>query len=654
MHDYLEWIDSTRHQQLESWTRSETLLTSACRKAVVGLLRPWAKAHLVAEDERAAIETIQFPPDCPTELRAALCAPPITEPHNDWQLAAWSVRAEALATEFLAITPSRVAAEALYDVDYAPVPFWRALEQHLARAENEHQGAWIAFLTSPQVDLVEALSRETDLAFNRLADDWAHRRGPFAIFHPGYQRSRPSQGPVGEWERTRMSLLLSISPEAWLHAIDKLPLPTMMWEAVEFLQLRSNPTLVARLIANAPPVFDAGVAWTGSVAAVMVSDLVPDQLRTIHNAVHRATTTFGLAAPLATQLIDRAKERLHALEHGELQAWAASAYASLLRHPNGEAIAFELLARLSRTEILGEWNHQPNAWSANQTALAGIVRAFIDNGVPLSKLKAWWQRREAEAAGGPQATDKVRDASSTAASLFADGLTYLVGAITILCGRYPNAREALGGDAALLWGWATQLFLGRDPGLDLLPLARSQSGFMWLGYLMAAQHRPDQAWQAVYGQLAPQRRRHARHAFEPDGRSLHGSHDLVLTGLYALAQWSQVAPVDEMPVIIGFQQDLSKAAQQMYLTAPTSNRPSAAQLVASCFAPARSLFGNDVSDYLTDMLRPLANDPLIVRAVRDVLARNQVTDEILNSVGERLGIDLAATLAFADRLSPRK
>lgn len=564
MDDYLEWTDFTRHQQFESWTRSEALLPFACRAPVVDELRPWAKAHLAAGDERAAIVAIQFPPDCPAELREALYEAPATEPHNDWQLAAWSVRAEALATEFLVAIPSRAAAEALYDVSYAPAPFWRALEHYLVRAENEHRAAWITFLASPQADLVEALSRETDLAFDRLAEDWAQRRGPFSIFHPAYQRSRPSLGPVGHWERTRMTLLLSISPEAWLHALDKLPLPSMMWEAVEFLQLRSNPTLVPRLIANAPAVFDAAVAWTGSVAAVMVSDLVPDQLRSIHNAVYRATTGFGITAPLATQRIDRAKERLHALEHGELQAWAVSAYTPLLRHPNGEAIGFELLARLSRTEILGEWNHQPNAWSANQTALAGMARALIDNGVPLSRLKAWWQRRETEAVGEHEAPSKARYKSSAVPSLFAEGLTYLVGAIAILYERYPNAREALGDDAVLLWDWAAHLFLGRDPGLDL-----------------------------------------------------------------------------------------SKAAQQIYLTASTSNRRKLVQLVANCFAPVRALFRDDLSDRVTEMLRPLANDPLIVRAVCDALARHQVTNDVMNNIGESLKIDLAATLALADRLVPR-
>jgi hypothetical protein len=416
--------------------------------------------------------------------------------------------------------------------------------------------------------------------------------------------------------------------------------------------LRDDPALIEHMIATAPAAFDAAGSWTGSVAALLISDVVVEQLQATHGAARVAATSLELSPPLEIERTGRAKQRLAALENSELHAWATGVYASLLDRPGGDAVAFELLARLCRTEILGEWNHVPGAWSAKGTALAGLVRALVDREVPVTRLEAWWRRREAEETRRREATGDPPDTSTTAGLLLVEGLPYLVGAVAVVHARHPDPRDACGDDAALLWAWIEELFLGRDPGIDLLDMARSQAGFDWLGYLLAAQRRPDEAWRLLHRRLAPQRRRLAQHEFEPDGRQLHGSYDLGFVAVRALLHWHRAASAAEQLHIHAFYRALVEEARQMYLTAPLSDRRRSAVLLADCFAPAQAVFRQALDDHLVVMLAPLANDPVIVRDICEALVRNKVTADILRTIGERLGIDLAGTRELAERLAP--
>jgi hypothetical protein len=637
-------------EQIEAWTRAETLLDPACRTVVVGLLQPWAQSYLAAKDDEAVPQPAVLPPALPMELRAALSEAATTAPYSAWQLAAWSVRAEALVCEFLATVPNRATAKALLRV-HAPAPLWRALQQHLMLADSARRAAWVTFLAVPPTNLVASLSQETNASFERLALDWAQRR-PFSLFKAGYERSRPSWGPVASWERTRMSLLLLLSPEAWMNALDQLPLPTLMWDAIHLLMLRDDPALIERMIATAPAAFDAAGSWKGSVAALLISDVVVEQLQATHSAARVAALCLELSPPVEIERTNRAKQHLAALENGELLAWATGLYASLLDHPGNDAVAFELLARLCRAEILGGWNHVPGAWSAKETALAGLVRALVDCKVPVTRLEAWWRRREADESRRREATGSPPDTFTTARPLFVEGLPYLVGAIAVVHACHPAPREACRDDAALLWTWTEDLFLGRDPGIDLLHVWQTQWGFAWLGYLLAAQRRPDEAWRALHRRLAPERRRLAQHAFEPSGRKLHGSYDLGFVAVLALLHWNGAASTAEQLHIHAFYRSLVEKARQMYLTAPLSDRRRSAALLSDCFAPARAVFGQALDEHLVGMLAPLANDPVIVRDICEALVRNMVTDDVLMTIGERLGIDLAVTRELAERLAP--
>jgi len=464
--------------------------------------------------------------------------------------------------------------------------------------------------------------------------------------------SWPSCGPVATWERTRMVLLLLLSPEAWINALDQLPLPILMWNAIQMLALRDDPALIEHLIADVPAAFDAAGSWTGSVAALLISDVVVEQLQATHGAARVAALGLDASLPATVDRAERAKLRLAALENSELEAWATRVYASLLDRPGGDAVAFELLARLCGTAIHGEWDHRAGEWSANETALAAMVRALIEKNESVAKLEAWWCQREAVESQRRTATRHPPDTSMTAGMLRVPGLPYLVGAIAMLHERHPDPRKACANDAALLWAWAERLFLERDRGIDLLHAARVQLGFDRLGYLLAAQRRPDQAWRALHRRLAPQRRRLAIHAFEPSGRKFHGSYYLGFVAVLALIHWNRSGSTDEQLHVRAFYQVLLEEARQMYLTAPMLDRKRAAALLATCFAPVRAVFGQSFGDHLVGMLAPLANSPVLVRDICQVLVSNGVAEDTLQSVGDRLGIDLAAARTLAARLAP--
>jgi hypothetical protein len=282
-----------------------------------------------------------------------------------------------------------------------------------------------------------------------------------------------------------------------------------------------------------------------------------------------------------------------------------------------------------------------------------MVRAIVERDVPIAKIEAWWRRREADEAHRRTARGDVPDTPGTAEPLLLDGLPYLIGATAVLHARFANPREACGETADLLWAWTEELFRRRDPGIDLLVSARVQAGFDWLGYLLAAQRRPDEAWSALHRRLAPQRRRRTQLAFEPSGRKLHHSDSLGFIATLALIHWNQRASADEHPHIHAFFRALVEEARRMYLTAPLEDRRRSWARLVDSFAPARAVFGHAIDEPVAGLLAPLANDPVIVRDICEILTQNHATEDELGRISERLGMNLVNLRDLADRLSPR-
>jgi hypothetical protein len=91
----------------------------------------------------------------------------------------------------------------------------------------------------------------------------------------------------------------------------------------------------------------------------------------------------------------------------------------------------------------------------------------------------------------------------------------------------------------------------------------------------------------------------------------------------------------------------------MYLTAPLADRRRSRARLVNSFAPARAVFGQALDEPLAGMLAPLANDPVIIRNICEILTQNHVTEDELGRISERLGINLVNLRGLADRLSPR-
>lgn len=651
----LAWADPWHRDEREAWRRGEDLIATTYRDAAVESLRPWARAHLAGQALDPRTSALPFPEGVPAELQTALGELlTANRPRSDWHLAAWSLLAESLAVEFLAADPDRSVVERLSKLPGAPASCFRAIEEQIARRRDGNWSAWLQFLGHTPSDLAATLERESGLAFEDVAQEWARQADPFEIFDAGYRRAGPRLGAAADWEHLRLSMLLALSPEDWSRAVDALPVPNLMWGAVEASPLRSDGALIRRLLECAPPVLDANGEWTKSITALLISELVLEHITFVHEAVRSATFDLEPRTQEPEQRRQLARERLERLESGELSAWASSVYASLLARPDGEPIAFELLARLCRTEILGQLDQRREEWSANQAALAGLAQALLGNSTDLNRLRQWWERQESRETDRRTARGDVPDTSSAAPLLHTEGLPYLVGGVVMIHQTQTNPREASGAAAAMLWAWAKRLFVGRDPGLDLTLSTNKMTAFEWLGYLLAAQPAPGEEWRALYEQLEPQRRRRAMHTFEKNAREIHGSYDLGMTGLLTLDQWLVAASAPEFPEIRTFHRRLVETSRRLYLTAPMLEwRRQSSELLASCFACAAALFGETLLEDLAAMLTPIANDPVLLRKVFEVLAQNKMTEEVLHELGVRLGIDVAASNTIADRISPR-
>ena len=541
----LAWADPEHCEERDAWSRGVSLIAATYRDVSVQLLRPWAQTHFAGQGLDPRTSALPSPEVSPAELQNALSELRTAgEPWTDWQLAAWSLLAEALAVEFLAAEPNRHIPERLYEIPGAPASFFRTIEEQIARRRNGNWSAWLQFLGHTPSDLALVLEKESGLAFEDAAQEWAQRADPLEIFNAQYRRTGPRVGTAANWEWSRLRLLLALSPEDWARAVDALPVPNLMWGAVEVLLLHSNGALIRRLLECAPLVINANGEWTGSATALLISDLVLDHITAVHGSVREATLDLGPRTQEIEQQRHIAQKRLEALEGGELSAWASGVCNSLLARPDGAPIAFELLARLCRTEILGTWDHRREQWSANQTALAGLARALIGNSTDLEELRRWWERQESREADRRKARGDVPDTSAAAPSLYTEGLPYLVGGAFILYQRQPNPRAVTGPAAAMLWAWAKRLFVDRDPGLDLPHVTNEMTAFRWLGYLLAAQPAPDKEWRGLYEQLEPQRRRRAKRTFEK-GAKVHGSYDL---GLTVYMRWTSGSRLPRRPI----------------------------------------------------------------------------------------------------------
>lgn len=650
----LTWIDPSYRDEREAWRRGENLIPATYRDAAVESLRPWARTHLSGQDlepRTSALPPLEgAPPELQTALSNLLAS---DQTRSDWHLAAWSLLAEALAVEFLAADPDRSIVERLYEIQGAPVSCFRAIEEQIARRRDGKWSAWLQCLRHRPSDLAVMLERESGLAFEDATQKWVRQADPFEIFDAGYRRAGPRLGTAAHWEHFRLSMLLALSPEDWCRAVDELPVPNLMWEAVEASPLRNDGALIGRLLKCAPPVLDANGEWTKSITALLISELVLEHITFIHEAVRSATLDLEPRTLETEQQRQLTRERLEKQESRELSAWASGSYTLLLARSDGEPLAFELLARLCRTEILGQWNERREEWSANQAALAGLAQALLDNSTDFDRLRQWWERQESRETGRRMTRGDVPDASSAAPLLHTEGLPYLVGGIVMLYQKQTNPREATGAEAAMLWTWAQRLFVGRDPGLDLTLSTNKMTAFKWLGYLLAAQPAPDKEWQALYEQLEPQRRRRAMHTFEKNAPEIHGSYDLGMTGLVALNQWLVAASATEIRQIRTFHGRLVETSLRLYLTTPMLEwRRSSLELLSNCFACAAALFQETLIEDLAPMLAPIANDPVLIDKVFEVLSQNRVTKEALHELRVRLGIDVALSQAFAGQPSP--
>lgn len=625
------------------------------RDQIVDALQPWCRAWLATTEPRDAsrVGAAELPAEVDPEIANALRES--TAGHGiaadtPQRAAAWSLMMDAMARALIAAAPRRDVIRAFYGVPGWPQSAYRVFTRRLrvAAVENKPQAqAWIAFLADVPADLAADLQHETGQAYIEAAAAWSKVDDAFAIFDAGYRRGM-DWNPITDWHRTRMSFLLELSPDDWARTVDSLPLPHMMWDAVDTGRVSADPDLIQHLLANGPRVFDADGKWTRSVVVLLVSDLVDDYIRSVHQNVWRAAQDWGAQGPEIVAWRERGKQRLTQLEGGELRGKAEALYSTLIARPDGKPLAFEVFARMTRVMIIGEFGHRAGQWSANGAAIKAMTSALLKAGVQTDALRAWWKSREDDERQHRVARGEQFDTSSAAPTLLTEGLPYLVGAIAML-----ETMKADGGTveaATRLWEWATQLLVGRDPGVDLIHVGRADSGLQFLGYLLARQPVPRDAWKKLYGSLESQRRRAAMVANEVP--SPRGSIDLGWTGLFACLCWGQRGGTFDD--IAALHADVLTASRYLYLTASGIDvrGKTPLRLLVGCFAVATAVWKEHFADVAVEMLTPLANDPVAMRDVFAALTANKVPPETIAAIAARLGIGVDETSADANRISP--
>ncbi len=441
-------------------------------------------------------------------------------------------------------------------------------------------------------------------------DEWHEELDPFSVWGHPSGRLEVYMGPDRERAPSLVTRLLQISPEHGLRALDALPFPGLMMNAIWLgPNYVEDPERLEQLLNAAPIVFDERGVWKNhSVAALLLTDLI----------------------------IDHPRRRNPRPEQG---------FDALLRRPDGRTIALGYLAYLV-DHTMGD-NTYAQVPSAREVGLQALCKVLLEQGVTVSDVYRAWQNAEATAKEKVSRGAKILVMSPEqrrkqererrgegARTLEGRGFSYLLGAAHLL-GEQPCSQE----DSATLWSWFGELLEGRDPSVSRLDPQKNEASVKRLGELLSQASRPGACYQRLYRRLELQRRRsqHRRfYRYASDDRDFQ-SVFLLYVGLFTAGYWSDRG-AKEAPRALFF--EIYAQARRLWLTAKLDFDDSRSRIVIACFAFLPGNFGEELPAVLPKVLAPIANNPEMIADAAWLLHKNGIDLPRLVTLMRDAGVDL--------------
>lgn len=444
-------------------------------------------------------------------------------------------------------------------------------------------------------------------------------------------------------------LLLRLDVEAWLLAIDKLPLPHHIWGAARTPQIREDGDMIRLLISKAPLVFNAKDAWTRSVVAVVLAELVYDHAKAWHEELFRlARIGFMQYSPAEAENRKlEAEENLQNLKNGGLQHWMFQAYQTLAQRADGQSLAWRLLAQRARVAIVGDWGEKEGEWRLSKCALDSLAAACGSADLSASLLRTKWN---AFARLYPSRFEDEEDGIYK--EMCRESLPIFVGAIGVFEAQIEQSKLSdteRQDEVTELWSWFAELLHNQD--LDAADIG-IKKGFTYALHSTARLlwHLPSpiQSWEIAYKGLAMQRRSiannqdfHGSHSFEP-------SDFLISVGIVFVQHFTDAGhsgcAVNDVRLFVW---ELMRNAFYLYLTevGSGSRRVSLQCSIADCLCLMLKVYPNEYELALEFSLSFLSKDDSLIDLVYRALLQRGCSASLLQQLFASASLDRATSAA---------
>jgi hypothetical protein len=421
-------------------------------------------------------------------------------------------------------------------------------------------------------------------------------------------------------------LLLWIDVDTWLTAINQLPLPQHVWGAVRSPHIHEDGDMIRLLIRKAPLVFTAGGAWTRSILAVILAELIYDHAKAWHQALTHMVAGGFIHLPSAEAQIKLAetKDRLNQAKTDELSRWMSQSYSVLLQRPDGQTLAVRLLAHLARQAIKGDWREKDGEWRLSECALDAFAEAVTKAGLTPSRLKHTWDDFLSRHPAPVEDEEGI-----IYKQMLREGFPVFVGAVVVFDAHAKLLSTVDAGrsqESSVLWTWFEDLLLSQD--LETADAAL-KDGFVY-GLLAPARllwslQTPCQTWHLAYNKLDVQRRTLAITGTYHSDKSFEPSDFLILVFLHFihmfLGNGHPQCMLLDVQILIW---DLIRACLYLYRTEAGAVRrqKNLRCALATCFWLLVRLYPEDLQLVLGSSLSLLDNDDALIDLVYSTLSQH--------------------------------
>ncbi|QTA85898.1 hypothetical protein [Desulfonema magnum] len=425
--------------------------------------------------------------------------------------------------------------------------FWPSFEKNFEEAVFKHGKAreeWIALLSdvSTEISAYFNLNDPTDQAEIKFEKaEWQKMGNPFYVWdsQPGFYDDKFI--PF-----IKLEILHKLDFEAWVEALENLPLPRIKKLALMHSELEQDHQSILKLIRESSPVFDERGKWA-------------EQRKTA--ALYGVMAAFRFAEKVFKVLSKKDPDSLKDLEEREIPEWFDHVFESVLERPDGKIISAGFIALLVRQhvgELVREHERgEEREWSLTERAIDILAEKLAEKCNMLELMQNIWKLEEESFGHGKEDDSEINHLLKQGLPVLQDNsMQYYLSAVLIeesLSIRDNKYGADDSGEQSpqtqKLWNWFTDLIKKRDPFIDYICNPHLPGALNWISYnigrILAQTQEPVKEFSKAWKSLQHQRNRVLHQMPSNDMAACYPSQLLIRVGTGAIL-WTVDNPEESM------------------------------------------------------------------------------------------------------------